>query len=186
MGFTHAAGNIELKLHDGMSILQAWCSYKYLNSGPGSLGSVFIHDKPGLDTTIPRLSGWWGHNKETRFGMRDNFDPLPAQRGWQLSNPPILPLAAMRASLEIFDQAGIKKLRAASKPLIETLYNELSKIQDIEIITPSNPEERGCQLSLLVKKNGREMFDHLSSAGVIADWREPDVIRIAPGTSLQY
>jgi kynureninase len=176
----HAAGNIELKLHEWNVDFAAWCSYKYLNSGPGSLGSVFIHDKHGFDTTIPRLSGWWGHNKETRFGMRDNFDPLPGAEGWQLSNPPILPLAAMRASMEIFDQAGIKNLRAASKPLMETLYNELTKVQDIEIITPPNPEERGCQLSLLVKKNGREMFDHLSSAGVIADWREPDVIRIAP------
>jgi kynureninase len=143
------------------------------------LGSIFIHDKLGLDLTIPRLSGWWGHNKETRFKMRDDFDPLPGAEGWQLSNPPILPLAAMRASMEIFDGAGIQNLREVSKENVAFLYHALKNHDHIQIITPENPEERGCQLSLLVKKNGRHLFDHLTTQGVIADWREPDVIRIA-------
>ena len=176
----HATGNVDLKLHEWNVDFAAWCSYKYLNSGPGSLGSVFIHDKHGQDLSIPRLSGWWGHNKETRFKMRDDFDPLPGAEGWQLSNPPILPLAAMRASLEIFDEAGIQKLRAVSKINSQKLYDALAPIPHVKLITPAEPEQRGCQLSLLVEQNGRKVFDHLSNAGVIADWREPNVIRIAP------
>lgn len=176
----HAAGNVELKLHEWNVDFAAWCSYKYLNSGPGSLGAIFVHDRHGQNTSIPRLSGWWGHNKETRFKMRDDFDPLPGAEGWQLSNPPILPLAAMRASMEIFDLAGMKNLRDVSIPIVQTLHDALSEIKGIQMITPSDPTERGCQLSLLVKENGRALFDHLSAQGVIADWREPDVIRIAP------
>jgi len=176
----HAAGNVEMQLHEWDIDFAAWCSYKYLNSGPGSLGAVFIHNKHGQDTTLPRLSGWWGHNKETRFRMRDDFDPLTGAEGWQLSNPPILPLAAMRASMELFDKAEIGHLRQSSKDLGTKFYNQLKSIDKIEIITPENPNERGCQLSLLVKDNGRKLFDHLTRQGVIADWREPDVIRIAP------
>jgi kynureninase len=176
----HAAGNVSMKLHEWNVDFAAWCSYKYLNSGPGSLGSVFVHERHGNNPEIPRLSGWWGHNKTTRFGMRADFDPLPGAEGWQLSNPPILPLAAMRASLEIFDSAGINNLRDSSLPLIQSLYDSLKEIDGIEIITPANPAERGCQLSLFVKQNGKKLFDHLSRQGVIADWREPDVIRIAP------
>jgi kynureninase len=175
----HAAGNVDMQLHDWKVDFAAWCSYKYLNSGPGSLGGIFIHDNHGLDLSTPRLSGWWGHNKETRFRMRDEFDPLPGAEGWQLSNPPILPLAAMRASLEIFDEAGIQNLRAASKLNSQILFDALSTIPQIKIITPSDPEQRGCQLSLLVTPHGRQVFDRLSKAGVIADWREPDVIRVA-------
>src|SRR6185503_8634707 len=115
----HAVGNVSMKLHEWNVDFAAWCSYKYLNSGPGSLGSVFIHERHGLNPDTLRLSGWWGHNKETRFGMRDDFDPLPGAEGWQLSNPPILPLAAMRASLGIFDSAGINNLRNSSLPLIQ-------------------------------------------------------------------
>ncbi|HEX5111785.1 MAG TPA: kynureninase [Saprospiraceae bacterium] len=176
----HATGNVDLKLHDWNVDFAAWCSYKYLNSGPGSLGAVFIHDQHGQDLSIPRLSGWWGHNKETRFKMRDDFDPLPGAEGWQLSNPPILPLAAMRASLEIFDEAGIQNLRAISKINSQKMYDALTSTPHIKLITPADPEQRGCQLSLLVEENGRGVFDHLSKAGVIADWREPNVIRIAP------
>ena len=176
----HATGNIDLKLHEWNVDFAAWCSYKYLNSGPGSLGAIFIHDKHGQDLSIPRLSGWWGHNKETRFKMRDDFDPLPGAEGWQLSNPPILPLAAMRASLEIFDEAGIQNLRSVSKINSQLMYDALASIPHIKLITPADPEQRGCQLSLLVEQNGRKVFDHLSKAGVIADWREPNVIRIAP------
>lgn len=176
----HATGNVEMHLHDWGIDFAAWCSYKYLNSGPGGLGAIFIHNKHGQDTDTPRLSGWWGHNKETRFRMRDEFDPLPGAEGWQLSNPPILPLAAMRASMEIFDSAGIKNLRQLSKEVNAVFYNALKEIKGITILTPDNPEERGCQISLFVREDGRKLFDHLSANGVIADWREPDVIRIAP------
>ncbi len=175
----HAAGNVELKLHEWNVDFAAWCSYKYLNSGPGSLGAIFVHDRHGNDTTRPRLSGWWGHNKQTRFGMRDEFDPLPGAEGWQLSNPPILPLAAMRASMEIFDQAGIKNLRDISKRMMVDIYEIMVTKKQIKMITPSHPAERGCQLSMLVEKDGKHLFEYLSKNGVIADWREPNVIRIA-------
>jgi kynureninase len=175
----HAAGNVDVQLHDWNVDFAAWCSYKYLNSGPGSLGGIFIHDRLGQDLSTPRLSGWWGHNKATRFRMRDEFDPLPGAEGWQLSNPPILPLAAMRASMELFDEAGISQLRETSRENVKYMYDALSSSGKIQIITPENPEERGCQLSLMVGKDGRPMFDYLTSQGVIADWREPDVIRIA-------
>ncbi len=176
----HAAGNVELQLQEWNADFAAWCSYKYLNSGPGSLSGIFIHDRHGQDLSIPRLSGWWGHNKQTRFKMRDDFDPLPGAEGWQLSNPPILPLAAMRASMELFDEAGIGHLRKASRENVQWLYEQLSMIEGIEIITPADPEQRGCQLSLLVRQDGKMLFDRLTQKGVIADWREPDVIRIAP------
>jgi len=175
----HAAGNVDMQLHDWDVDFAAWCSYKYLNSGPGSLGGIFIHERLGNDPSIPRLSGWWGHNKQTRFKMRDDFDPLPGAEGWQLSNPPILPLAAMRASMELFDSAGIQQLRNASRENVQLIYDAFTNVPNIQIITPANPDERGCQLSLLVKKDGRVLFDYLTKQGVIADWREPDVIRIA-------
>ena len=175
----HAAGNVALKLHDWNVDFAAWCSYKYLNSGPGSLGSIFIHDRHGMDLSIPRLSGWWGHNKETRFKMRDDFDPLPGAEGWQLSNPPILPMAAMRASLEIFDAAGMENLQSISRINVKRLYDALTSLPHVRVITPSNPEERGSQLSLFIEEHGRLLFDQLTVQGVIADWREPNVIRIA-------
>ncbi len=175
----HATGNVDMKLHDWDVDFAAWCSYKYLNSGPGSLGGIFIHDRHGEDLSVPRLSGWWGHNKTTRFRMRDEFDPLPGAEGWQLSNPPILPMAAIRASMELFDQAGIQQLRKASRGTVQYLFDALSTSEKIKILTPSNPDERGSQLSLLVEEDGRQLFDHLTKQGVIADWREPNVIRIA-------
>jgi kynureninase len=182
MGFdlAHATGNVAMQLHEWDVDFAAWCSYKYLNSGPGSLGSIFIHERLGNDLSIPRLSGWWGHNKETRFRMRDEFDPLPGAEGWQLSNPPILPLAAMRASLELFDEAGIQNLHLTASDNTSALYNALVAQPGIHVITPANPQERGCQLSLMVNEKGRSIFDRLTSEGVIADWREPNVIRIAP------
>lgn len=158
-----------MQLHDWDVDFAAWCSYKYLNSGPGSLGGIFIHDRLGQDLSIPRLSGWWGHNKTTRFRMRDDFDPLPGAEGWQLSNPPILPLAAMRASMELFDAAGIQHLRQAARENVQFIYDALQNSSRIQIITPENPDQRGCQLSLMVKKDGKALFDHLSLQGVIAD-----------------
>lgn len=176
----HATGNVAMQLHDWNVDFAAWCSYKYLNSGPGSLGAIFVHDSHGQNTSLHRLAGWWGHNKTTRFKMRDDFDVLPGAEGWQLSNPPILPLAAMRASLEIFDKAGVDNLRNASIDFVSRLYQSLKELEGIRIITPEDPSQRGCQLSLLVEENGRHLFDQLTNAGVIADWREPNVIRIAP------
>lgn len=178
----HGAGNIPYALHDSGADFAAWCSYKYLNSGPGSLAAIFVHERHHNRPDLPRFAGWWGHNKETRFGMRDPFDPLPGAEGWQLSNPPILPMAAMRASLEIFHNASMPALRKKSIELtgyLETLLIE-ANIPGLSIITPTEAAERGCQLSLVFEKGGRQIFDYLADKGVIADWREPDVIRIAP------
>ena len=176
----HATGNVAMQLHQWDVDFAVWCSYKYLNSGPGSLGGIFVHDRLGQDLSIPRLSGWWGHNKETRFRMRDEFDPLPGAEGWQLSNPPILPLAAMRASMDLFDQAGIENLQQTAKANVHYLYESIKDMQGITIITPADPDQRGCQLSLMVSHHGKRLFDQLAQEGIIADWREPDVIRIAP------
>lgn len=178
----HAAGNIPLDLHGAGPDFAAWCSYKYLNSGPGSLSGVFIHERHAREKDIPRFAGWWGHDKNTRFKMGPEFLPMPGAEGWQLSNPPILPMAAMRASLELFDEAGMDNLRAKSEKLtgyLEYLLKNLDS-EKIRIITPENPGERGCQLSIQVKGGDKSLFDALSRQGVIADWREPDVIRVAP------
>lgn len=178
----HGAGNINYQLHDSGADFAVWCTYKYLNSGPGGLSGVFIHERHGQNFTLPRFAGWWGHNKETRFGMRDAYDPLQGAEGWQLSNPPILPLAALRASLEIFESATMDVLRARSIRLTGLLEQFILALDHplLQIFTPSDPHARGCQLSLYVKNGGREVFSHLARHGVIADWREPDVIRIAP------
>lgn len=178
----HWAGNIAENLHVSGADFAAWCSYKYLNSGPGSLSGVFIHERHHRDSNLPRFAGWWGHNKQTRFGMRDAYDPIHTAEGWQLSNPPILPMAAMRASLEIFHEAGMTSLRSKSVELTsycQRLIKE-ANIDNVTIITPEDPDDRGCQLSLMLTSNGRKVFEHLSGKGVIADWRQPDVIRIAP------
>ncbi len=178
----HAIGNIELNLHDWEVDFAVWCSYKYLNSGPGGIAGCFVHQKHAEDRTRKRFAGWWGHNKETRFSMPPQFEPIGGAEGWQLSNPPILPLAALRASLELFDQARIEKLRQKSKLLtgyLEFLIDDLGE-RKVTIITPGAPEDRGCQLSLVVKQNGRDVYQKLVSMGVVCDWREPDVIRVAP------
>ncbi|WP_121667118.1 kynureninase [Mesonia aquimarina] len=178
----HGAGNIQPNLHENGPDFAVWCSYKYLNSGPGSLGGCFVHDRHANDSSLKRFAGWWGHNKQTRFNMRQEFDSIPGAEGWQLSNPPILSMAAIRASLDLFDEAGFENIRKKSVELtgyLEFLLQEIEGDQ-IEIITPRNPEERGCQLSIKVKNANKELFNKLMNAGVIADWREPNVIRIAP------
>ena len=174
----HAAGNIKLELHKWGVDFAVWCSYKYLNSGPGSVAGAFVHEKHH-NTNLPRFAGWWGHNKEDRFKMPDKFNPIISAEGWQLSNPPILSLAAIRASLSIFDEVGIDKLVSKSKKLTDYLVFLLNSIETdrIEIITP---KERGCQLSIRVKNGDKKLFDSITVKGVIADWREPDVIRVAP------
>lgn len=178
----HGAGNINYNLHDSGADFAAWCSYKYLNSGPGSLSGVFIHERHRDAKGLPRFAGWWGHNKETRFGMRDPFDPIPGAEGWQLSNPPILPMATMRASLELFHDAGMPALRKKSEALTTYLIELVEKRQlnQIEIITPKETHRRGCQLSIVIQKNGKAIYEEMVKNGLIADWREPDVIRIAP------
>ena len=178
----HGAGNVELNLHDMGADFAVWCNYKYLNSGPGSLGGCFVHERHAHDKDLPRFAGWWGHNKDTRFGMRDGFDPIPGVEAWQLSNPPILSMAAIWASLKIFDEAGMSNLRSKSVRLtgyLEYLLDELAD-ERIAIITPRDPEQRGAQLSIQVKSADKSLFEKVSEAGVIADWREPDVIRVAP------
>ncbi len=178
----HGAGNIDFALHDSGADFAAWCSYKYLNSGPGSLAAIFVHDRHRTAFNLPRFAGWWGHNKETRFGMRDPFDPLPGAEGWLLSNPPILPMAVMRASLELFQDAGMTALRRKSEALTGLMLELIQSrnISGLSVITPEHPDQRGCQLSLYLQNNGKRVFDFLTDNGVIADWREPGVIRVAP------
>ncbi len=177
----HAAGNLDLQLHDSGMDFAVWCTYKYLNSGPGSLGGCFVHERHAR-ADLPRFAGWWGHNKTTRFNMRHDFDPIPGAEGWQLSNPPILSLAAIRASLDIFEEVGMKKLNEKSSLLtgyMEFLLDEIQN-ENIRIITPRDPSQRGCQLSIQVKNANKLLFEKITEKGVIADWREPDVIRVAP------
>tara|TARA_B100001250_G_scaffold71782_1_gene58119 strand:+ start:22510 stop:23760 length:1251 start_codon:yes stop_codon:yes gene_type:complete len=174
----HAVGNIKLELHNWHVDFAVWCSYKYLNSGPGSVGGAFIHEKHH-NSDMPRFSGWWGHNKEDRFDMPDNFNPIKSAEGWQLSNPPILSLAAIRASLSFFEEVGMQKLVAKSKGLNKYFLYLLNSIDSdrIEIITPKNS---GCQISIKVINGNKDLFEKITNEGVIADWREPDVIRVAP------
>lgn len=178
----HGAGNVALNLHDSGADFAVWCTYKYLNSGPGSLAGCFVHVRHANDKNLNRFTGWWSHNKETRFKMRDEFDQLPGAEGWQLSNPPILSMAAIKASLDVFAEAGVEKLVKKSKKLtgyFEFLLKQLGE-DTIRIITPSNPNERGCQLSIQVKNADKSLHKKLFKNGVITDWREPDVIRCAP------
>jgi kynureninase len=178
----HAAGNLFLNLHDWNVDFAAWCSYKYLNASPGGIAGIFVHEKHTKNLDLPRFAGWWGHDKDTRFLMKPEFIPIQTAEGWQLSNPPIFQLASLRASLEIFHQAGIKNLREKSIKLTNYLEFLLKEIETdrIEIITPNSSKERGCQLSIRVKNADKSLFQAISERGVIADWREPDVIRVAP------
>ncbi len=182
----HAAGNAELQLHDWNIDFACWCSYKYLNSGPGGVAGVYINEKHVTNTDLPRFAGWWGYKKETRFRMGKGFEPIPTAEGWQLSNAPVLSMAAHKASLDIFEEAGMERLHEKGKKLLDYLLfiiddcNSKSQERIIEIITPRNEKERGCQVSMLMLKNGKEIFNELTKHGVIADWREPNVIRIAP------
>lgn len=178
----HAAGNLKLDLHNWDCDFAVWCSYKYLNGGPGAIAGAFVNKRHLLDMTIPKFWGWWGQDKATRFLMDHDFRPIPTVESWQLSNPPILQLAALRASLDIFHEAGMDALREKSELLtgyMEYLVNENNN-GNIEIITPENKTERGCQLSIRAKQNGKFIHKKLNTAGVICDWREPDVIRCAP------
>lgn len=178
----HGAGNIFPDLHNAGPDFAMWCTYKYLNSGPGSLGGAFVHERHAANQELKRFSGWWGHNKSTRFNMRKDFDAIPGAEGWQLSNPPILSMAAIRASLDIFDEAGMENLLEKSRKLTGYLEFLIEHLNDkrIHIITPKNPDQRGCQLSIQVKDADKNLHKKLTEAGVISDWREPDVIRVAP------
>ena len=178
----HGVGNIQPELHDSGVDFAAWCTYKYLNSGPGSLGGIFVHERYANDKTLKRFAGWWSQNKATRFNMRQPLDITPGAEGWQLSNPPILSMAAIKASLDLFNEVGMTALRQKSLKLtayLEFLINELNH-PHINIITPSNPNERGCQLSIQIKNADKTLHKQLIENHVITDWREPDVIRCAP------
>ena len=180
----HAAGNIELHMHDWDVDFACWCSYKYLNSGPGGVAGAFINKKHTGNKELPRLAGWWGYEKETRFKMEKGFKPIATAEGWQLSNAPVLSMAAHKASLDIFEEAGIENLIVKGQQLSDYLFfiieelNAASSEKKIEIITPR--ENKGCQVSMLILQKGKEVFDALKQNGVLADWREPNVIRIAP------
>jgi kynureninase len=178
----HAAGNLKLELHKWNVDFAVWCTYKYLNAGPGAIAGAFVHKNHLLDMNIPKFWGWWGQDKATRFLMHHDFQPIPTVESWQLSNPPILQLAALRASLDIFSAAGMDALRTKSELL--TGYMEYllisGKNKNIKIVTPANIKERGCQLSLRAINGGKELHTRLNNSGIICDWREPDVIRVAP------
>ncbi|MGI9221598.1 MAG: kynureninase [Woeseiaceae bacterium] len=182
----HAAGNVPLALHDWDVDFAAWCSYKYLNSSPGNVGGIFVHERHGKDFDLPRFGGWWGHDKSTRFEMKNGFQPMEGAEGWQLSNVPILGMSAMKASLDVFAEAGMLALRQKSEQLtgyleytIGLLAKEFPSAR-ISIFTPGDPAQRGCQISMDVAGRERKLFDDMIAAGVIADFREPCIIRMAP------
>ena len=181
----HAAGNVNLSLHDWNIDFATWCSYKYLNSSPGGVSGIFVHEKHAENAELKRFAGWWGHDKEQRFLMEDKFIPIKGAEGWQLSNAPVLGMAAHLASLQIFKEAGMERI--GSKRDLITAYLEYlilkvsAENEDfLKIITPNSIFDRGSQLSLVLKKDGKKKFDLLTEQGIIADWREPNVIRIAP------
>ena len=183
----HAAGNVELSLNAWGVDFAAWCGYKYLNSSPGGVAGMFVHEKHANNSNLPRFAGWWGHNKDTRFEMKPGFSPIPGAEGWQLSNAPVLGMAVQLASLEIFKKAGMGRIsekRDLLTAYLEYIILDVSERNkttcSFEIITPSEPTKRGAQLSMLVHGKGKELFEKLSKNGVVADWREPNVIRIAP------
>lgn len=180
----HAAGNVPLELHKWDVDFAAWCGYKYLNSGPGGVSGVFINKKYHGKKDIPRFEGWWGHNKEERFKMGETFDPIPTAEAWQLSNAPIFAMTPLLASLKLFEQAGMQRLRQKGLNLTGYLEFVIRQVRqntgvEMRVITPGNTAERGCQLSVTIP-GGKKIFDRLTAEGVIADWREPDVIRMAP------
>jgi len=183
----HAAGNIPLRLHDWGPDFAAWCSYKYLNGGPGCVAGCFVHERHARAFDLPRFCGWWGHDEKTRFQMGPDFHPMEGAEGWQLSNPPILTLAALRASMKIFDEAGMSNLRAKSESLTGYLEFLLDRIRvdqtkpaKFSVTTPRDPQRRGAQLSIRFLEPGRAVYERLTAQGVIGDWREPDTFRFAP------
>ncbi|MBU3662537.1 MAG: kynureninase [Bacteroidetes bacterium] len=176
----HAAGNLHLQLHDWDVDFAVWCTYKYLNSGPGGTSGVFVHERFANRPDIVRFAGWWGHDEKERFLMKKGFKPMEGAAGWQLSNAQIFPMAIHKASLELFAEAGMENLRAKSVLLTGYLEYILKAFSEhLTIITPSDPNQRGCQLSIIVKENGKALFDYLCSQNIIPDWREPDVIRMS-------
>ena len=181
----HAAGNIDLKLHEWEVDFAAWCSYKYLNAGPGNVSTIFIHEKQ-INKKPFRLSGWWGHQLKNRFELQDSFDPINTAEGWQLSNAPVLGMSVYRTSIDLFDEIGMTKLISKRNKLTTYLesaineYNKLTSRNDFEIITPGPAKKRGSQLSIFVNKNGQQIYNHLRLNGVFVDWREPNVMRMAP------
>ncbi len=180
----HAAGNVPLQLHDLDVDYAAWCSYKYLNAGPGAIAGAFVHERHARDLELPRFAGWWGNDPKTRFRMHleDTFVPVPTAESWQLSNPPVLAIAPLIASLDIFMEAGMQNLRAKSRVMTGFLHACLRDAlpDDAAIVTPSNAEERGCQITVRVSGHARARFDRLAAHGVVADFRPPDLIRLAP------
>ncbi|MHC4220522.1 MAG: kynureninase [Planctomycetota bacterium] len=180
----HAAGNVPLQLHDWDVDFAAWCSYKYLNAGPGAVAGCFVHERHGADGRLPRYAGWWGDDPETRFQMhlKEDFVAQPGAAGWQISNPPILAMAPLRASLDIFDEAGMEALRRKSVLLTGYLRYLLERApsERFEIITPAEPDAQGCQLSVLVHDQPHTHHEALLAEGVVCDFREPNVIRVAP------
>jgi kynureninase len=181
----HAIGNVPLALHDSEVDFAAWCSYKYLNGGPGAVAGAFVHARHGSEAELPRFAGWWGHDKAARFRMDPDFVPIHGAEGWQLSNPPVLSMAALLASLDIFIEAGLERLREKSIALTGMLQRRLEATlaDQVELLTPREPARRGCQVSLRLHGGiaaGREVHARLGKAGIVCDWREPDVIRVAP------
>ncbi len=178
----HGVGNVNLKLHESGIDFAAWCTYKYLNSGPGSLGGIFVHNKHKKNKSLKRLTGWWGQNKSKRFKMREELDISNGAEGWQLSNPAILSMAAIKASLELFRKVGMNKLRMKSIKLtgyLEYLILQMNN-KNIDIITPKDPNQRGCQLSIKLNNSNKSLHENLRLNNVITDWRDPNVIRCAP------
>ncbi|HET6243303.1 MAG: kynureninase [Bacteroidetes bacterium] len=183
----HATGNIKLNLHAWKVDFACWCSYKYLNSGPGGVSGVYIYEKHARNKNLTRFAGWWGHDKKTRFLMGKNFVPIESAEGWQLSNAPVLSMAAHKASISIFEEAGMdnliqksKKMTAYLEFIIEDINRKITNGGKLEIITPKDEKARGCQISIVAHNRGKELFNVISENGIIADWREPNVIRIAP------
>ncbi|HXM65387.1 MAG TPA: kynureninase [Candidatus Acidoferrum sp.] len=178
----HAAGNVPLKLHEWGPDFAVWCSYKYLNGGPGCVAGCFVHERHTRAWDLPRFAGWWGHDEESRFEMGPNFQPMPGADGWQLSNPPIVSLAVLRASMDVFGEAGVSRLRAKSETLtgyLEFLLDQKSSAK-FSIITPREKARRGAQLSIRMARNGKLFCESLAGEGIIGDWREPDTFRVAP------
>jgi len=181
----HAAGNLPLELHDWGVDFGAWCSYKYLNAGAGNVAGIFVHERHGESFDLPRFGGWWGHDRERRFLMESRFQPMPGAEGWQVSNGPVLGMAVQKAALEIFEEAGMAALRRKSIELtgfLEYVLEQAFKGSAVElaIITPGEPEARGCQLSLRVTGSDRKLFEAMTAQGIVVDFREPDVIRVSP------
>jgi kynureninase len=178
----HAAGNVPLRLHDWDVDFAVWCNYKYLNGGPGCVGGCFVHERHALAFDLPRFAGWWGHDEVSRFLMGSDFQPMAGAEGWQLSNPSIMSMAPLRASLEIFDAVGMQQLREKSEALtgyLEFLLDQHAS-GDFTLLTPREPDRRGAQLSIRIREGGRSFCDRLVEQGTICDWREPDILRVAP------